>query len=240
MLQLQIELATGKSVKIKHLKPLSSNVGGSAPSRFVGRVGCSGFGDLPGVGHFPWAKGEMEAATISYSMMGDRHRCYKDGKDKCILTAGHPACDDCRMKKKTHRGGHRRGGRSNDQRHSACEGERRRIRFSQRASANGCGQELQPHSSRRCYSRLRGQAHARWLVHICTTARTHRNTPMRADTHLRFWRPPSPPSPLPPSCCSQNVESISHERRVTPLIVSEGKFAPAAATAAQCRDTVGR
>ena len=114
MLQLQIELATGKSVKIKHLKPLSSNVGGSAPSRFVGRVGCSGFGDLPGVGHFPWAKGEMEVATISYSMMGDRHRCYKDGKDKCILTAGHPACDDCRMKKKTHRGGHRRGGTSHD------------------------------------------------------------------------------------------------------------------------------
>ena len=34
---------------------------------FVGRVGCSGFGDLPGLGHFPYAKNQLEKVGISYS-----------------------------------------------------------------------------------------------------------------------------------------------------------------------------
>ena len=95
MYQLQTEHTTGKPVRIEGFKTMGSQAG-KAPTRFTGRVGCDGFGDLPAAGKFLFAKGELQTCQISYSMTGDRHSCYKNGTSACILTNRHPATDECR------------------------------------------------------------------------------------------------------------------------------------------------
>ena len=108
MFKLQTETTTGKTVRIEGFKTLGSNVGG-APTRFTGRVGCDKFGDLPAAGKFLFAKGELTTCHITYSTTGDRHRCYRNGKENCVLTNSHPATDECR---KPRRAGKFRGGKS--------------------------------------------------------------------------------------------------------------------------------
>ena len=52
-------------------------------------------------------------SDIAYSMTGDRHRCYRNGKGECVLTNKHPATDECR---KPRREGKFRGGKSGPER----------------------------------------------------------------------------------------------------------------------------
>ena len=104
----------GKTVKLLDLDVVGNN--------FVTRIGCKDFGDLPGVGQFPYAKDKLHTVCLSYSMTGNRHRCYRSGKDKCILTSKHEACDECR---KPRRIGKKRGGQySHDERQERKENAR--------------------------------------------------------------------------------------------------------------------
>ena len=103
MTELQMSTISEANVTVEDVDIISYDETKTA-SILAMKVVCTGFGDLPATLQMPKNALEMVECSVSYSNMGDRHRCHRGAT--CILTDKHMPDKECaRQDKRTNRGG---------------------------------------------------------------------------------------------------------------------------------------
>jgi len=90
----QMEGVCGKPVTIDNMRYVECD--DSIPTRVTARVGCEEFGDMLAFVHLPYSADELTRVPVSWSHLGDKHRCWRNGMDGVICTDKHVATDECR------------------------------------------------------------------------------------------------------------------------------------------------